>query len=208
MQTAAHARTAALIARAARLQAETGTVLERSRDLRWLGHERRRGHRAYAAHITGGSAPPPQIRSACVLVVDDRPEARYVTVRTLEAARHYDVRETGTGRDALRLAQLYPDVIVLDICLPDIDGFEVCRRLKADPRTAAIAVLLKTSVYEEDEVRNGGLACGANAWLRDPVEPGVLIEAVERVLQGQGGRQVVLDPRRAAVDGITGTGFS
>ena len=72
-----------------------------------------------------------------ILVVDDRPDARYALVRTLTGAG-YDVRETATGRDALRLARLFPDLIVLDIALQDMDGFEVCRRLKMDAVTSAM----------------------------------------------------------------------
>jgi CheY-like chemotaxis protein len=62
-----------------------------------------------------------------ILVVDDRPDTRYATTRVLAGAG-FDVRETATGRDALRLARTAPDLIVLDIALTDIDGFEVCRR--------------------------------------------------------------------------------
>jgi CheY-like chemotaxis protein len=115
-----------------------------------------------------------------ILVVDDRPEARYVTVRTLSAAG-YDVRETATGRDALRLARLSPDLIVLDVALPDMDGFEVCRRLKSDPLTGSIPVLHKTAVYG-DEHRALGLAAGAADYLADPIEPAVLLATVDRLL--------------------------
>jgi CheY-like chemotaxis protein len=116
-----------------------------------------------------------------ILVVDDRPDARYVTVRTLSAAG-YDVRETATGRDALRLARLSPDLIVLDVVLPDIDGFEVCRRLKDDMLTVPIPVLHKTAVYDDVEHRKRGLAAGADAYLSDPVEPALFLATVERLL--------------------------
>ena len=66
---------------------------------------------------------------AIVLVVDDLPDARYSIVRPLASAG-FDVRETATGRDALRLARAHPDAIVLDIHLRDMDGFDVLRRLK------------------------------------------------------------------------------
>ena len=59
-----------------------------------------------------------------VLVVDDRPDARYSMARPLAAAG-FDVRETGTGRDALRLARIDVNVIVLDLFLPDLDGYDV-----------------------------------------------------------------------------------
>jgi CheY-like chemotaxis protein len=83
------------------------------------------------------------------LVVDDRPDARYSMARPLTAAG-FDVRETATGRDALRLARLQVDAIVLDLVLPDIDGYEVLRRFKTDPATMNIPVILKTAVHRED----------------------------------------------------------
>jgi CheY-like chemotaxis protein len=122
-----------------------------------------------------------------ILVVDDRPEARYATVKTLMAAG-YDVRETATGRDALRLARLSPDLIVLDVVLPDMDGFEVCRRLKSDVTTGPIPVLHKTAVYGDPDHRRRGLAAGAEEYLSDPVEPALLVATVERLLQRRPGQ--------------------
>ena len=116
-----------------------------------------------------------------ILVVDDRPDTRYATTRVLAGAG-FDVRETATGRDALRLARTAPDLIVLDIALTDIDGFEVCRRLKSDVATRAIPVIQKTSVYRDDDHRRQGLAAGADEYLIDPIEPQVLIETVRRFL--------------------------
>ena len=63
-----------------------------------------------------------------VLVVDDRPDARYRMGHPLATAG-FDVRETATGRDALRLARLQVDAIVLDLVLPDMDGYDVLRKL-------------------------------------------------------------------------------
>jgi CheY-like chemotaxis protein len=119
-----------------------------------------------------------------ILVVDDRPDSRYATSRVLAGAG-FDVRETATGRDALRLARTAPDVIVLDIALTDIDGFEVCRRLKSDAATRAIPVIQKTSVYRDPDHRLQGLAAGADEYLIDPIEPALLIETVRRFLPGR-----------------------
>jgi two-component system NtrC family sensor kinase len=119
-----------------------------------------------------------------ILVVDDRPDTRYATTRVLAAAG-FDVRETATGRDALRLARSSPDLIVLDVALTDIDGFEVCRRLKNDAATRAIPVIQKTSIYRDPEHRRQGLAAGADEYLVDPIEPDVLIETVRRFLPGR-----------------------
>jgi CheY-like chemotaxis protein len=119
-----------------------------------------------------------------ILVVDDRPDTRYATTRILAGAG-FDVRETATGRDALRLARTSPDVIVLDIALTDIDGFEVCRRLKSDAATRAIPIVHKPSVYRDPDHRQQGLAAGADEYLIDPVEPQVLIDTIRRFLPGR-----------------------
>ena len=116
-----------------------------------------------------------------ILVVDDRPNARYTMVRTLTAAG-FDVRETATGRDALRLARMQPNAIVLDIALADMDGFEVCRRLKTDSVTRGIPVIHKTAVFHDNEHRQRGLAAGADDYLVEPFEPTTLVAAVRRVL--------------------------
>jgi DNA-binding response OmpR family regulator len=120
-----------------------------------------------------------------ILVVDDRPDARYVLVRALTAAG-YDVRETATGRDALRLARTCPDLIVLDIALQDLDGFEVCRRLKADAVTRAIPVVQKTAVFCDDEHRRRGLEAGADEYLTEPIEPQTLVDTVRSLLARRG----------------------
>lgn len=119
-----------------------------------------------------------------VLVVDDRPDMRYATVRVLEAAG-FDVRETATGRDALRLARLGPDLIILDIALNDLDGFEVVRRLRADAATRAIPVVHKTAVFLEEDDRRRGVAAGADEYLIEPVPPLVLVETVRRLLKSR-----------------------
>src|SRR5437867_5995851 len=79
-------------------------------------------------------------RAPTILTVDDSPQVREVITEILRCAG-FEVREAATGADALRGAAEHPDLIILDIQLPDIDGFEVCRRLKADPATATIPVL-------------------------------------------------------------------
>jgi CheY-like chemotaxis protein len=120
-----------------------------------------------------------------ILVVDDRPDARYALVRTLTGAG-YDVRETATGRDALRLARLFPDLILLDIALQDMDGFEVCRRLKSDSVTSGIPVVHKTAVYRDAEHRRRGLDAGADEFLTEPIDPATLVETVQRLLTRRG----------------------
>jgi two-component system, NtrC family, sensor kinase len=116
-----------------------------------------------------------------ILLVDDRLDARYTMYRALVSAG-FDVLEAATGRDALKLARLSPDAIVLDIELGDLDGFEVVRRLKASPATQHIPVLHKTAVFCDGEHRRRGLAAGADEYLMEPFEPQALIETVQRLL--------------------------
>jgi CheY-like chemotaxis protein len=120
--------------------------------------------------------------SQTVLVIDDRPDARYVLARMLEAGG-YAVRETATGRDGLRLARLRPDLIVLDIDLPDIDGFEVVRQLKQDMRTRDIPVIHKTAFYVDAEYRQRALAAGADDYLAEPFSAATLVRTVQRLLR-------------------------
>jgi CheY-like chemotaxis protein len=118
-----------------------------------------------------------------VLVIDDRPDARYSMARPLAAAG-FDVREAATGRDALRLARLAADAIVLDLALLDMDGFEVLRSLKADPATKDIPVIVKTAVYRDDVHRQRALAAGAAAYFAEVFDPQALVAAVRGVLDG------------------------
>jgi CheY-like chemotaxis protein len=121
-----------------------------------------------------------------LLVVDDSLPNRYGTVRLLSNAG-YDVREAATGAEALRLARLRPDLVVLDLRLPDLNGFEVCHQLKADPFTADIPVLMKTAVYGDESHRTQGLRAGAAEYLAEPVPPPHLLAVIERLL-GAGAR--------------------
>jgi DNA-binding response OmpR family regulator len=117
-----------------------------------------------------------------VLVVDDRPDARNSMVGPLAVAG-FDVRETATGREALRLARLQIDAIVLDLILPDMDGYEVLRGLKADPATSHIPVILKTATPRDEGHRHLGMAAGAAAYFAEPFDRQVLIATVRGVLR-------------------------
>lgn len=115
-----------------------------------------------------------------VLVVDDEAYSRYATVRALQAAG-FDVRECSNGLEGLRAARDRPDAIILDIRLPDTDGFEVCRLLKSDPATRTIPVILKTAYVEEagrDRARN----VGADDLVVDSGDVTPVRSAVERVI--------------------------
>lgn len=117
-----------------------------------------------------------------VLVVDDDDANRYVVSRHLRQAG-FAVKEATTGTDALKLTAEKPDLVILDIKLPDISGYEVCQQLKANPMTASIPILhlsaLKTTI--QDKVQ--GLDSGADGYLTHPVEPLELIATIRALLR-------------------------
>jgi len=116
-----------------------------------------------------------------VLVVDDRPDARYSMGHPLATAG-FDVRETATGRDALRLARLQVHAIVLDLVLPDMNGYEVLRKLKDDPATHNIPVIMKTAVHLDDGHREVALDAGAAEYFAEPFDMQALVTTVRRAL--------------------------
>jgi len=120
--------------------------------------------------------------TARILVVDDIP----ANVKLLEArliAEYFDVLTADNGRDALDICdRTQVDVILLDIMMPDMDGFEVCERLKANPRTAHIPVVMVTALDQpSDRVR--GLKAGADDFLTKPVNDLQLISRVKSLVR-------------------------
>jgi adenylate cyclase len=104
-----------------------------------------------------------------VLVVDDEEQNRSLLHDPLEA-RGYEVDEAVDGMQALqKIAERPPDVILLDLMMPKMDGFEVCRRLKKDLKTAHIPVLIVTALSDRKE-RLMGIEAGANDFLNKPID--------------------------------------
>ena len=117
-----------------------------------------------------------------LLLVDDDEAKRYVLGVWLRRAG-YTVVEAATGQAALDLAAS-ADLVLLDVNLPDISGFEVCRQIKADALTAAIPVIQVSATAVETADRAHGLTGqGADAVLVDPVEPEELIATVSAALR-------------------------
>jgi two-component sensor histidine kinase len=116
-----------------------------------------------------------------ILVVNDNEAGRYATSRILARAG-FQLLEAGTGEDALRLVRsASPQLIVLDINLPDVNGIEVCRQVKTDPKTANTMVLQVSATNIQVADRVHALSAGADSFLIEPVEPEEL-EAVARAL--------------------------
>jgi signal transduction histidine kinase len=121
--------------------------------------------------------------TATVLVVNDDEASRYTASRILELAGHR-VLEAATGGEALRLAsQIRPDVVVLDVKLPDLSGYEVAARLRSHPETSSIAVLNTSATFVTSDKRVLGLDSGADAYLTEPFEPAELIAMVKSLLR-------------------------
>jgi len=115
-----------------------------------------------------------------VLVVDDEPAIADVVSRYLERAG-YETVVAGTGQHALgRAEELRPDVVVLDLMLPDINGLEVMRRLRRDDRRGAI-ILLTARGEESDRI--AGLHLGADDYVVKPFSPAELVARVDAVLR-------------------------
>jgi signal transduction histidine kinase len=116
-----------------------------------------------------------------ILAVDDNDALRYSLSRTLQGGG-YKVIEARTGAEALELADQSPDLITLDVRLPDVDGFEVCRRLKANPRTAHIPVLHISATFTDKEYRVRGLET-ADGYLAEPISREELLATVGALLR-------------------------
>ena len=86
--------------------------------------------------------------------------------------------------DALTIARtLRPSLILLDVNLPDISGFDVCERLKEDPATASIPIIQITGAWLSEEARQQGMASGANAYLVEPVDDVALLRQVVMLIE-------------------------
>ncbi|HEY3247842.1 MAG TPA: response regulator transcription factor [bacterium] len=126
---------------------------------------------------------------ARVLVVDDEPQIRRALSRTLEA-NGFDVRAVATGEDALASVGWHPDVVLLDLMLPDLDGLEVARRLREQVATP----ILVLSAREEERQKVAALDQGADDYITKPFGAEELLARIRVALRrtaGQGAEAVI-----------------
>lgn len=117
-----------------------------------------------------------------VLVADDEQMLRRLVLATLRA-RPLRILEATTGVEALTLARIsHPDLVLLDVGLPDMDGYAVCKGLKEDPSTASIKVVLLTARAQRHDLEQGA-AVGADAYITKPFSPQRLLSDVDEFLR-------------------------
>ena len=116
-----------------------------------------------------------------LLVVDDDPFIRRLITTTLEHVAQFELLEACDGNEALALAERHrPQIVLLDVDIPGIDGIEVCRALRADARTCDATVVMLTAAHDgEIEARAG--AAGADLFLTKPFSPLDLLRLVDRL---------------------------
>jgi two-component system, OmpR family, phosphate regulon response regulator PhoB len=115
-----------------------------------------------------------------ILIAEDEPTVVELVRVTLEDHR-VQVVAAPDGTSALELAaRVQPDLVLLDVGLPDISGLEVCRRLRRDPATAGVQVVMLTAAAQQDDVAQG-LAAGATLYLTKPFSPVRLLSLVEQL---------------------------
>ncbi|HEX8692551.1 MAG TPA: response regulator [Longimicrobium sp.] len=114
------------------------------------------------------------------MLVEDDPDHRTI-YRTMLQASGYEVVEALEGGEAVRMATDHPpDLILMDLGVPGIDGLEATRRLKREPRTSKVPVVALTALVLP-QTRDEARAAGCAAYLAKPVEPRVVVEVVRRL---------------------------
>jgi two-component system, NtrC family, sensor kinase len=117
-----------------------------------------------------------------ILVIDDQEATRYIFRRILTHAG-YEVEEAQTGSEGLAKALQSPDIIISDVNLPDMLGYDVCTRLRSNPLTVSIPILQISASFISNESRVQALEGGADSYLTQPVEPTVLVAQVNALLR-------------------------
>lgn len=117
-----------------------------------------------------------------VLILDDRQADRYL-LSTLLGYAGYDVCEASTGTEALTLARSeHPDLIITDILMPKMNGYEFVRQLRSDPDIGGTSVVFYTANYAHDEVQRLAEVCGVSRFIPKPSDPETVIRTVREVL--------------------------
>ncbi len=133
-----------------------------------------------------------------ILVVEDDPSIRRVIVIALKSAGYEEISEADRGDAALTAAfESCPDLVLLDIMLPGMDGYAVCRALRTNPETSSSAIIMLTAKGEDSDVV-AGLDAGADDYVAKPFSREVLLARIRAVLRKESGRA----EERLSLDGL------
>jgi len=117
-----------------------------------------------------------------IMVVDDEFTIRELVALTLE--QDYDVIKAENGEEALEKVKNMPSLIILDIMMPNMDGYEVCRRLKADNNTKSIPIIMLTAKHQIEDVKKAS-EIGVDEYITKPFEPELLRQRVKAYLENE-----------------------
>ncbi len=124
-----------------------------------------------------------------ILVVDDEKDIVDILKYNLERENEFEVHTANNGREALEMANLNPDVILLDIMMPELNGFEVCKQLKNNSETSRIPVIFLTAKENEiDEIL--GLEIGADDYISKPISPRKVLARIKSVIRRSNNERV------------------
>ena len=117
-----------------------------------------------------------------ILIIDDEDDIRAILTYNLEK-ENYKVLNASNGKDGIELVQQHtPDLVLLDVMMPEMDGIEVCEFLRADPKTENISICFLTA-RGEDYSQIAGLEAGADDYVSKPIKPKVLVSRIKAILR-------------------------
>lgn len=123
-----------------------------------------------------------------VLIIDDSEEYRDIITEAMRS-QGWDPRACEDGASGLeRARELRPSLVIMDVALPDTDGYALCRELRGDPALKDIPVIMVTGTYREDEDRERGMEAGADDYVVKPFRLMELIDKAKALVKAHGGK--------------------
>lgn len=118
-----------------------------------------------------------------ILLVDDEAPVTRSLALYLQSTGKYDVRAVNDSRNAIAVAREFkPDLTILDLMMPEVDGTEVAARMREDPALTTIPIIFLTALVKKGEVAAGGGEIGGHPFLAKPVDPQAVVASIERQL--------------------------